>query len=329
MSVRGQKRVLMAIVLAIGLNVEIHSQSSGANAVLISDTSNRPPTASNQLTDRVTLIDGSVLVGKITEMSATRVVMRVSGTDYVVDPARIANVERNVSIDNLADKQRPVSIKTKDGSRFRGNLKRADAANTYIISGGSEIPVRNDNIESIEYLDNEKVRQSDAIAARPPKWAITVKGGSMLTQLGTFNGLLSPGYFGLLQVEYPAFQLPLKLRISGGIQAGYVSNAGSSNSSTKINLFPGLMTGTIYYQILDLPFDVYVSGLVGVNLTRGIISGGTERLSLDFAYGSEVGAKYYLNELIHFRLAGIWLAVSESTATLNHIGAYGAVGLSF
>ncbi len=320
---------IAALLIILLLPAAAYSQSNGGNVVVISDTSGRPLTGQNQLSDRVTLIDGSVLNGKITEMTATRVVMRVSGTDYIVDPARIANVERNINMDNLADKQRPVSVKTKDGSRFRGNMKRADANITYILSGGSEIPVRNDQIESIEYLDVDRVRQGDAIAARPPKWEITLKGGSMFVQPGTFNGLLAPGYFGLAQIEYPAFQLPLKLRVAPGLQTGYLTNAGKSDNSTKINLFPGLITVTVSYQVFDLPLDIFASGLMGVNLTRSMIAGGTERLSLDLSYGAELGAKYHINELVNVRLAGIWLAVSESTSTLNHLGAYAAVGLKF
>lgn len=302
------------------------AQSAPAGSViLVSDTQKQAANAS-QVTDRVTLVDGTVLVGKISEMSVTRVVMKVSGTDYVVDPGRIAKVERNVVVDPLADRQRPVLVSTKDGSKYRGYVRKADATVTLLATEAGEIPIRNDNIQNLEYLDAEQVRQQDAIAARPPKWELSVKGGSMFYQLGTMNDLFSPGYFGLLQAEYPQFLLPFGLRIAPGLQAGYVRNAGKSLSSTKIDLFPGHISATLSYQIASLPLDVFAGGLFGVSLTRGISAAANERLSLDLSYGAELGVKYFLNTTINFRLSGIWLAVSESNATLNHIGAYAAVG---
>lgn len=307
----------------------MQTQQTAPNTIVISDTSKKSGGVSNGLTDRVTLLDGSVLVGKITEISGTKIVIKVSGLDYVVEPGRVARIERNINQDSLGTQHRNVVVKTKDGSQFRGILKRSDNTNTYVEVSGSEIPVRNDSIESIEYLDNEQVRQNDAIAARPSQWEITLKGGSMLTQIGTFSGLLSPGYFGLLQVEYPAFQLPYKLRIAPGLQAGFIHNAGKSASNTTVRLLPGLVTATLSYQLFNLPVDIFGSGLFGANLTRGTIASGTEKLSLDLAYGAELGVKYYLNTRLNFCLAGVWLAVSEKTATLNHIGAYASVGIMF
>ncbi|MFO1479322.1 MAG: hypothetical protein U1F40_03870 [Turneriella sp.] len=315
--------------LALFPAVNILAQSSGGNVVVISDTSTKASPGASQTVDRLTLLDGSVLIGKITEMSATRVVIKMTGTEFVVDPARIEKVERNIASDALADRQRPVLITTKDGSKYRGSLKRADATNTYILSGGSEIPVRNDNIENIEYLDAEKARQSDQIAARPPKWEITIKGGSMFYQLGTYKDLLSPGYFGLLQVQYPSFLLPKGIRLTPGLQTGYLSNSGKSVSTTRIDLFPGTLTFDVSWQIPDTRFDIFAAGLIGVNLTRVTAQSANERLSLDLAYGAEMGGKFYISPLINVRLSGIWLAISESGATLNHLGAYAGVGFMF
>lgn len=305
----------------------VSAQNSG-NVILVSETG-KQPTGNSQLTDRITLVDGSILVGKISEMSATRVVMKVSGTDFVVEPARITKVERNISVDSLLTKQRPVQITTKDGSKIRGNLKRSDASTTFLQNDAGEIPVRNETIVAMDYLDADQVRQQDAVAARPPKWEITLKGGSMLAQIGTFNGLLSPGYFGLVQVEYPHISLPLGIRVAPGLGAGYGRNSGKSLSSTSIDFFPGHLTVTASYQIGTLPLDVYAGGLVGVSLTRVITAATAEKLSLDFSYGADIGVKYFLNPMINFRLGGIWLSISESTATLNHIGAYAAAGLMF
>lgn len=312
--------------LQFGVSSLTAQNTSASPVILVSDTQKQTANT-GQLTDRVTLIDGTVLVGKISEMSATRVVMKVSGTDYVVDPGRIAKVERNILIDPLADKQRPVLISTKDGSKYRGYIRKADATTTLLQTDAGEIPIRNENIQNVEYLDAEQVRQQDAIAARPPKWELSLKGGSMLYQLGTFNDLLSPGYFGFLQVEYPQFSLPFGLRIAPGLQTGYVRNSGKSLSTTKIDLFPGHVSATLSYQIGSLPLDVFAGGLIGVSLTRGVSASANERLSLDLSYGAELGVKYFLNTTINFRLSGIWLAVSESNATLNHLGAYAAVGL--
>ncbi|HMV37417.1 MAG TPA: hypothetical protein PKD60_16060 [Turneriella sp.] len=300
-----------------------------SGTVVVSDNSNRQVNLKDNLQDRITLIDGTSLVGKITEMNASRVIIKVAGQDLVVEPNKIERVERNILFDPDAEKRRAVEVKTKDGSRYRGSISRADATTTYVQTANGEVPVRNDNVEKIDYLDVEKVRQADAIAARPKKWELTLKGGSMLYQLGTFKDLLSPGYFGLLQVEAPHFLLPWNLRLSPGLQAGYVRNSGKSVSTTKIDLFPGVLTMALSRQLGTLPLDIFVQGNVGVNLTRGIQANANEKLSLDFAYGAELGAKYHLNEMINFRLAGIWHAVSESTATLNHLGAYASVGLMF
>lgn len=299
------------------------------NVVVISDTATKTAGGTSQLADRVTLVDGSSLVGKITEMSATRVVIKMSGSEFVVDPARIEKVERNITVDPYADKQRQVEVSTKDGSKYRGIIKRADATTTYVTSGGSEIPVRNDNIQGIEYMDAEKARQADQIAARPPKWEITLKGGSMFYQLGTFKDLLSPGYFGLLQVQYPSFTIPFGIRLSPGLQAGYISNKGKSISTTRIDLLPGTLTFDVSWQIPNTAFDIFTTGLIGVNLTRVSAQGANERLSLDLSYGAELGGKFHITPLINVRLAGIWLAVSESGATLNHVGANAGVGLMF
>lgn len=308
--------------------VNTFAQSSGSN-VVISDANTKANPGSSQTVDRLTLLDGSTLIGKITEMSATRVVIKMTGTEFVIDPARIEKVERNITSDALADRQRPVLITTKDGSKYRGSLKRADATNTYILSGGSEIPIRNDNIQGIEYLDAEKARNADLIAARPPKWEVTLKGGSMFYQLGTFKDLLSPGYFGMLQVQYPSFTVPFGIRLSPGLQAGYVSNSGKTITTTRMDLFPGHLTFDISWQIPNTAFDIFTTGLFGVNLTRVSAQGSNERLSLDLSYGAELGGKFHISPLINVRLAGIWLAVSESGATLNHIGANVGVGLMF
>jgi len=322
-------------VLNIGALVVFFVVYGGVNAqagnvVVISDTSVKSGGGGNsQTVDRITLLDGSVLIGKIAEMSPTRVLIKVSSSDFVIDPAKIEKVERNVILDPYADKQRFVEITTKDKSKFRGTIKRADANTTFLQSGASEIPVRNDNIEGIDYLDSEKVRQADLIAARPARWELSLKGGSMFYQLGTYKDLLDPGYFGLLQIQYPHFALPLGLSITPGLQAGYVRNAGKSVSTTKIDLFPGMATIDVAYQIPGTKFDIFASGLIGVNLTRVVGQGVNEKLSLDLAYGAELGGKFYLNSLLNFRLAGIWLAVAESGATLNHVGAYASVGLMF
>ena len=317
---------LLSLVLLSG---SIFAQSSGSNVVVVSDTNTKANPGSAQSVDRLTLLDGSVLIGKITEMSSTRVVIKMTGTEFVVDPARIEKVERNIASDALADRQRPVQITTKDGSKYRGTLKRADATSTYILSGGSEIPIRNDNIQGIEYLDAEKARQADQIAARPPKWEVTLKGGSMFYQLGTFKDLLSPGYFGILQVQYPSFTIPFGIRLSPGLQAGYISNSGKSISTTRLDLMPGHLTFDMSWQIPNTAFDIFSTGLIGVNLTRVSAQGINERLSLDLSYGAELGGKFHITPLINVRLAGTWLAVSESGATLNHVGANAGVGLMF
>lgn len=303
--------------------------NSPSGSVVVSDTSSRPGASKDALQDRITLIDGTSLVGKITEMNATRVIIKVAGQDISLEPSRIERVERNIKYDADADRRRAVEVKTKDGSKYRGTISRADAATTYVQTTGGEVPVRNENIEQIDYLDAEKARQADAIAARPKKWELSLKGGSMFYQLGTFKDLLSPGYFGLLQVEAPHFLLPFNLRISPGLSAGYVRNSGKAVSTTRLDLFPGLLTVAVSRQIAALPLDVFVQGNVGVNLTRGIAANTNEKLSLDLAYGAELGLKYHLSELINFRIAGIWHAVSESNATLNHVGAYAGIGLMF
>jgi|GEM_PF-2799763 len=319
---------LVIAVLILYATVGLFAQNAG-NVVVISDTGTKAGGGASQIVDRITLVDGSSLVGKITEMSATRVVIKVSGSEFVVDPARIEKVERNITVDPFADKQRQVEISTKDGSKYRGVIKRADATTTYVTSGGSEIPVRNDNIQGIEYMDAEKARQADQIAARPPKWEVTLKGGSMFYQLGTFKDLLSPGYFGLLQVQYPSFTVPFGIRLSPGLQAGYISNNGKSISTTRMDLLPGQLTFDISWQIPNTAFDIFTTGLIGVNLTRVTAQGTNERLSLDLSYGAELGGKFHITPLINVRLAGIWLAVSESGATLNHVGANAGVGLMF
>ncbi|MBX3723470.1 MAG: hypothetical protein KF713_16625 [Turneriella sp.] len=269
------------------------------------------------------------MVGKILEMSPTRVVIKTASAEFVVDPAKIEKVERNVNIDPYADKQRFVEIRTKDRSRFRGTIKRADATTTFLQNSSGEIPIRNSDIDGIEYLDSDKARQADRVAARPPTWELSLKGGSMFYELGTYNNLLSPGYFGLLQIQYPHFSLPFGLRIAPGLQAGYIRNSGKSVSTTKIDLFPGFATVDISYQIADTRFDVFAQGLIGVNLTRVVATSPAERLSLDFAYGAELGGKFHISPLLNVSLAGIWLAVSESGATLNHVGAYASIGLMF
>lgn len=299
-----------------------------ANVIVISDA-NKRTSAGGQLQDRITLIDGTVLVGKISEMSPSRVVIKVSGSDFVVDPARIKNVERNVDIDPMAGKQRDVAVVMKDGSRYRGTIAKADGTTTVVKTAGGEIPVRNDNIERIEYLDTEAVRQQDAVAARPSKWELSLKGGSMFTQLGTYSDILSPGFFGFLQAQYPEFRLPFDLRLAPGLQVGYVRNAAKSTASTKIDLFPGVISVTVSRQIASWPIDVFAGGLTGVSLTRVITATVPEKLSLDFSYGAEAGVKYYFNEHLTFRLGAIWLAVYESTATLNHLGAYASAGWLF
>jgi len=306
----------------------ISAQNQG-NVVVISDTSTRQTGSPTLIVDRVTLVDGSSLVGKITEMSATRVVMKVSGSEFVVDPARIEKVERNISLDPFADKQRSVQISTKDGSKYRGIIKRADATTTYVSSGVSEIPVRNEDIQAIDYLDAEKARQADQLAARPPKWEVSLKGGSMFYQAGTFRELLSPGYFGLLQVQYPSFSVPFGIRLAPGLQAGYISNSGKTVSTTRIDLLPGLLTFNVSWQIPNTAFDVFATGLFGANLTRVTVAGANEKLSLDMSYGAELGVKYHISPLINVSLSAIWLAVSESSATINHLGAYAGVGLMF
>jgi hypothetical protein len=335
----GKKKVHMFIMAAAaaisgGANPLLAQSStfvtgSTSGSVMVSDTSGRPAAGKDTLQDRITLIDGTSLVGKIGEMNATRVIIKVAGQDVSIDPSRIERVERNIKFDPDADKRRAVEVKTKDGSRYRGSIARADATTTYVQTVTGEVPVRNENIEHIDYLDVEKVRQADAIAARPKKWELSLKGGSMFYQLGTFNDLLSPGYFGLLQVEAPHFLLPFGLRLSSGLSAGYMRNSGKAVSTTRLDLFPGLLTVAVSRQIGSLPLDVFAQGNFGVNLTRGIAAGSNEKLSLDLAYGAELGLKYHLNELINFRIAGIWHAVSESTATLNHLGAYAGVGLMF
>jgi len=303
--------------------------SSPSGSVVVTDTSGRSAASKDALQDRITLIDGTTLVGKITEMNTTRVIIKISGQDLSIEPARIERVERNIKYDPDADKRRAVEIRTKDGSRYRGVISRADAGTTFVQTSAGEVPVRNENIDLIDYLDAEKARQADVIAARPKKWELSLKGGSMFYQLGTFNDLLSPGYFGLLQVEAPHFLLPFGLRLSPGLSAGYMRNSGKAVSTTRLDLFPGLLTVAVSRQIGTLPLDVFAQGNFGVNLTRGIAAGSSEKLSLDLAYGAELGLKYHLNELINFRIAGIWHAVSESTATLNHLGAYAGIGLMF
>ncbi len=303
--------------------------STPSGTVVVSDTSNRQINPKDTLQDRITLIDGTSLVGKIVEMNASRVIIKVAGQDLSLDPNRIEKVERNIKFDPDADKRRAVEVKTKDGSRYRGSITRADASTTYVQTATGEVPVRNENIENIDYLDVAKVRQADAIAARPQQWELSLKGGSMFYQLGTFKDLLAPGFFGLLQVEAPHFLLPGNVRIRPGLMAGYVQNSAKSDSSTKFALFPGMLTVGFAYQIGTLPLDVFAQGNVGVNLTRVQTATVAERLSLDFSYGAELGFKYYITTLINVRLAGIWHAVSESTATLNHLGAYASVGFMF
>ncbi|MBS0618903.1 MAG: hypothetical protein JSR44_11990 [Spirochaetes bacterium] len=324
---RGIRAIVLLVASAAFASLAAQNANPQNNNLIIVSDAQRGSAPTNQLSDRITLIDESVLVGKISEMSPARVVIKVAGTDFVVDPARIAKVERNINAE--AAKQRQVSVVTKDGSKYRGQIARADGATTVVKTSAGEIPVRNDNIERIDYLDNDRVRQEDAIAARPAKWELSLKGGSMFYQAGTYNGLLSPGYFGLLQIQHPEFSLPVGLRLAMGLQAGYVQNSGKNVSSTALGLFPGLVTATVNRQIGNLPIDVFAGGMVGVSLTRAITSGAADKLSLDFAYGAELGVKYYFNEHLTFRLAGMWLAVSESTATLNHIGAYASAGWMF
>jgi hypothetical protein len=305
---------------------------SPSGSVVVTDTSGRPAAGKDALQDRITLIDGTSLVGKITEMNATRVIIKIAGQDLSHrTQARIERVERNIKYDPDADKRRAVESqrpKTAHATAAAICARRREQPPT-CRRAAAKCRFRNENIEHIDYLDADKARQADAIAARPKKWELSLKGGSMFYQLGTFNDLLSPGYFGLLQVEAPHFLLPFGLRLSPGLSAGYMRNSGKAVSTTRLDLFPGLLTVAVSRQIGSLPLDVFAQGNFGVNLTRGIAAGSNEKLSLDLAYGAELGLKYHLNELINFRIAGIWHAVSESTATLNHLGAYAGVGLMF
>jgi hypothetical protein len=318
----------LPILLAISQGLAAQNPPAApSNRVVISDMQNAPAQPANETIDRVTLLDGSTMTGKILEMSATRVVIKTASAEFVIDPAKVERVERNIRVQQ--DNQRYVEIHTSDKSKYRGTIKRADANVTVLQSGGSEIPVKNSDIVDIRYLDSDKVRLEDAIASRPAKWQLAVKGGSMLMQLDRFKDLLSPGYFGLLQVQYPHFWLPAGFRLAPGLQVGYVRNAGKSDASTKIDLFPGLFTLDISYRIGSTPLDVYAQGLVGVSLTRVLATNPAERLSLDLAYGADLGFRYHITPSINVSLAGTWLAVSESGATLNHLGAYAGVGLLF
>lgn len=318
----------LAILLAISQGLAAQNPpATPSNRVVISDIQNPSAQPGNETIDRVTLLDGSTMTGKILEMSATRVVIKTASAEFVIDPAKVERVERNIRVQQ--DNQRYVEIHTTDKSKYRGTIKRADANVTVLQSGGSEIPVKNSDIVDIRYLDADKVRLEDAIASRPAKWQLAVKGGSMLMQLDRFKDLLSPGYFGLLQVQYPHFWLPAGFRLAPGLQAGYVRNAGKSDASTKIDLFPGLLTFDVSYRIGSTPLDVYAQGLVGVSLTRVLATNPAERLSLDLAYGADLGFRYHITPSINVSLAGTWLAVSQSGATLNHLGAYAGVGLLF
>jgi hypothetical protein len=297
-------------------------------AVVVTDTTKQPErTIQPKTQDRVTMIDGSVLLGQIREVSATRVLMNVSGSDIVLEPQKIERIERNVPI--AAEEPKAAEILTKDGQRYRGTVKRSDAQNTYIASAAGDVAVKNDNIQEIRFLDADKARQQDALAARPGRWELSLKGGSPFYQLGTFKDLLAPGYMGFLQVEAPYFMLPGQIRLGGGLMAGYARSTGKNDTSTRLELFPGFFSLGVARQLGQTSLDVYAQGLVGVNLTRGIIAGGPERLALDLAYGSELGLKYYITTNLTVRLAGMWFAVSESNATLNHLGAYAAVGWAF
>ncbi|GAB4436579.1 MAG: hypothetical protein OHK0011_19680 [Turneriella sp.] len=305
--------------------------SGGANTgVVVSDTSNRQLTPKDSNTaDRITLIDGSRLVGKITEMNASRIIIKVSGQDLSVDPSRVEQIERNIPFDPDADKRRAVEVRTKDGSRYRGTISRSDAVTTYVQTVTGEVSLRNENVESVNYMDVEKVRQADTIAARPQRWELSLKGGAMFYNLGTYKDLLAVGYFGFLQVEAPHFLLPWSIRLTPGLMAGYMQSQGKSTSSTKIGLFPGHLTLGVARQIGSLPLDVFAQGGIGVNLTRVKTAAVAESLALDVSYGAELGFKYYITPNLTARLAGLWLAVSESTATLNHVAAYASVGWIF
>lgn len=317
------------LLLAQNNTTVVTNSPSSGGTVVVSDTSNRQLGLKDNTQDRVTLIDGTVMIGKITEMSATRVMIKVAGQDLALDPARIEKVERNLPYDPDADKRRAVEVQTKDGSRYRGTITKADAATTTIKTATGEVPVKNDNIENIVYLDAEKARQADAIAARPARWELSLKGGSMLYNIGTFKDLLGIGFFGFLQAEAPHFMLPLSIRLAPGLMVGYMQSAGKSDSATKIGLFPGQLTLGFARQLGQLPLDVFAQGNFGVNLTRVSTATVNERLALDMSYGAELGFKYYITPNLTARLAGLWLAVAESTATLNHVAAYAAVGWMF
>lgn len=299
--------------------------------VVVSDTSNRQLGLKDNTQDRVTLIDGTVMIGKITEMSAARVMIKVAGQDLALDPARIEKVERNLPYDPDADKRRAVEVQTKDGSRYRGTITKADAATTTVKTATGEVPVRNENIENILYLDAEKARQADAIAARPQKWEVSLKGGATFYQLGRFNNLLAPGYFGLLSVEAPHFVLPGAVRLSPGLSTGFYRNVGKNDKDVSLELFPGLLSVAASYQLGRLPLDVYAGGLVGVTFVRGKRSGANagEDMALDFSYGADLGFKYFITPTITARLGSQWFAVRETSATLNHVMAYLAVGMLF
>lgn len=310
-------------------NTTAVSPSPSGSTVVVSDTSNRKLGLKDNTQDRLTLIDGTRLVGKITEMNATRVIIKVAGQEVTVDPQRIEKVERNLPYDPDADKRRAVEITSKDGSRYRGNITRADAATTYVQTATGEVSVRNENIERIEYMDVEKVRQADTIAARPQRWELSLKGGAMFYNLGTYKDLLNIGYFGFLQVEAPHFLLPGQVRLAPGLMAGYMQSAGKNDASTKIGIFPGMFSLGFARQLGQLPLDVFASGSVGASVVRVQTTTVAERLALDLSYGAELGFKYYITPNLTARLAGIWLAVSESTATLNHVAAYASVGWVF
>ncbi|MCX7632809.1 MAG: hypothetical protein N2Z22_05710 [Turneriella sp.] len=299
--------------------------------VVVSDTSSRQLGLKDKdnLVDRVTLIDGTVIVGKITEMNASRIMIKVSGQDLALDASRVEKVERNIKYDPDADKRRAAEVVTKDGSRYRGTITKADAATTSVQTVTGEVVVKNENIERIDYLDAEKARQADAIAARPRKWELSLKGGSMFYNIGTFNNLLKPGVFGFLQVEAPHFLLPWSLRLTPGLMAGYMHSVGKSNSSVRIGLFPGQLTLALARQIGTLPLDVFVQGNYGVSLTRTKTPAASERLALDMSYGAELGFKYHITPFLNAKLGALWLAVRESTATLNHVAAYLSFGWMF
>lgn len=338
------KSILSPIVALMGLSLlsgtdplfaQVNTTSatgSPSGTVVVSDTSNRQLGLKDNTQDRVTLVDGTVMVGKITEMSATRVMIKVAGQDLALDPVRIEKVERNLPYDPDADKRRAVEVQAKDGSRYRGTITKADANTTTVKTATGEVPVRNENIQNILYLDADKVRQADAIAARPPKWEVSLKGGATFYQLGRFNNLLSPGYFGLVSVEAPHFLLPGALRLAPGLSTGFYRNVGKVNKDVALEIFPGLLTVSLSYQLGQLPLDLYAGGVVGISFVRGrnpTATTGTEQIALDFSYGADLGLKYFITPMINVRLGSQWFAVRDSSATLNHVMGYLAVGMMF